>query len=297
MRRRLWLFVAMGTLGTALLVAAGFASPASSGTSAATAKKGGTMKLNMSATDVDFTDPSLAYGTISWQIEYATALKLYNYPDAKPPIGSQLQPEAATSLPEGDEQRQDVHDHRQEGLQVLERSHGDRGELRQGDQPRAQQDDAVARRDVHLEHRRRPGRHRRQGFDGQRRQGQGQHAHDQADAAGRRHAGEARHAVLPGDPAEPAAQLARRRRVRLGRPVLHRQPRRRSSDRAQAEHALHGQAPGERGHVPDHGQHEPGPEPAPGEGWRRSTTTWAASRRRPTLLWPRSSASTRAATS
>jgi ABC-type oligopeptide transport system substrate-binding subunit len=98
MRRRLWLFVAMGTLGTALLVAAGFASPASSGT-AATAKKGGTMKLNMSATDVDFTDPSLAYGTISWQIEYATALKLYNYPDAKPPIGSQLVPEAATGLP------------------------------------------------------------------------------------------------------------------------------------------------------------------------------------------------------
>jgi oligopeptide transport system substrate-binding protein len=98
MRRRLWLFVAMGTLGTALLVAAGFASPASSGTSAATAK-GGTMKLNMSATDVDFTDPSLAYGTISWQIEYATALKLYNYPDAKAPVGSQLTPEAATGFP------------------------------------------------------------------------------------------------------------------------------------------------------------------------------------------------------
>ena len=79
-------------LGAALLVAAGFASPRLE-RYCATAK-GGTMKLNMSATDVDFTDPSLAYGTISWQIEYATALKLYNYPDAKPPVGSQLRPRA-----------------------------------------------------------------------------------------------------------------------------------------------------------------------------------------------------------
>jgi peptide/nickel transport system substrate-binding protein len=98
MRRRLWLFVAMAALGSAMLVAAGFAGPAASGTSAKAAT-GGTMKLNMSATDVDFTDPSLAYGTISWQIEYATALKLYNYPDQKPPLGGQLRPEAATGFP------------------------------------------------------------------------------------------------------------------------------------------------------------------------------------------------------
>jgi ABC-type oligopeptide transport system substrate-binding subunit len=57
------------------------------------------MKLNMSATDVDFTDPSLAYGTISWQIEYATALKLVNYPDKAPPAGGRLQPEAAVGMP------------------------------------------------------------------------------------------------------------------------------------------------------------------------------------------------------
>src|SRR5205085_1334027 len=99
MHRRLWLSVAMAALGAVLLVAAGFASPASSGTAAAKAKRGGTMKLNMSATDVDFTDPSLAYGTISWQIEYATALKLYNYPDKPPPLGSQIRPEAATGFP------------------------------------------------------------------------------------------------------------------------------------------------------------------------------------------------------
>ena len=60
---------------------------------------GGTLKLNMSATDVDFTDPSLAYGTISWQLEYATALKLYNYPDLPPPQGGMLVAEAATGFP------------------------------------------------------------------------------------------------------------------------------------------------------------------------------------------------------
>jgi len=89
----------MAALGAALLVAAGFASPASSGTAAAKAKRGGTMKLNMSATDVDFSDPSLAYGVQSWQIEYSTALKLYNYPDARKPLGSQIRPEAATGFP------------------------------------------------------------------------------------------------------------------------------------------------------------------------------------------------------
>jgi ABC-type oligopeptide transport system substrate-binding subunit len=95
MRRRLWLSAIMAALGALLLVVAGFASAASGGA----AKKGGTMKLNMSATDVDFSDPSLAYGTISWQIEYATQLKLLNYPDKAPPLGGRLVPEAATGLP------------------------------------------------------------------------------------------------------------------------------------------------------------------------------------------------------
>src|SRR5919202_2230010 len=95
MSRRLWLSAVMAALGALLLVVAGFANAASS----SAAKKGGTMRLNMSATDVDFTDPSLAYGTISWQIEYATALKLVNYPDKPPPAGGRLQPEAAVGMP------------------------------------------------------------------------------------------------------------------------------------------------------------------------------------------------------
>jgi peptide/nickel transport system substrate-binding protein len=96
MKRSLWLSIAAFVLGAGLLVAAGFAGAA---TGKAAAKKGGTMRLNMSATDVDFTDPSLAYGTVSWQVEFATALKLYNYPDKAPPAGGRLQPEGASGFP------------------------------------------------------------------------------------------------------------------------------------------------------------------------------------------------------
>jgi ABC-type oligopeptide transport system substrate-binding subunit len=97
MKRSLWLSITAFVLGAGLLVASGIAG-ASTGQVAA--KKGGTMKMNMSATDVDFTDPSLAYGTISWQIEYATALKLYNYPDKVATAGgSRIQPEGAAAFP------------------------------------------------------------------------------------------------------------------------------------------------------------------------------------------------------
>src|SRR5436853_171492 len=95
MRSRYSASFALAALGTFLLVAASLANAAPS----AARKKGGTMRINMSATDVDFSDPSLAYGTISWQIEFATALKLVNYPDKPPPAGGRLQPEAAVGMP------------------------------------------------------------------------------------------------------------------------------------------------------------------------------------------------------
>ena len=94
MSRRLWVSATALAVGASMLVAASFAGAASS-----KATKGGTMKMNMSSTDVDFTDPSLAYGTISWQIEFATALKLYNYPDKAPPLGGKIQPEGAAGFP------------------------------------------------------------------------------------------------------------------------------------------------------------------------------------------------------
>ena len=59
---------------------------------------GGTARLD-SAYDVDSMDPALAYGGLSWQLLYATCAKLLNYPDKSGPLGSQLVPEVAKSLP------------------------------------------------------------------------------------------------------------------------------------------------------------------------------------------------------
>jgi peptide/nickel transport system substrate-binding protein len=59
---------------------------------------GGTLIVNASR-DFDFTDPSLAYFSHAWQLEYATGLKLYNYPDKPAPAGSMLVREAAAGLP------------------------------------------------------------------------------------------------------------------------------------------------------------------------------------------------------
>jgi ABC-type oligopeptide transport system substrate-binding subunit len=60
---------------------------------------GGTMRLNISSSDVDHLDPSLAYGNFSWELEATTSLMLYTYPDKGGPAGSKLQPEAAAGFP------------------------------------------------------------------------------------------------------------------------------------------------------------------------------------------------------
>jgi peptide/nickel transport system substrate-binding protein len=59
---------------------------------------GGTLNVDLS-TDVDYTDPALDYLSTGWEIEYATCLKLMNYPDANGPKSSQLIPEAAAGFP------------------------------------------------------------------------------------------------------------------------------------------------------------------------------------------------------
>jgi len=59
---------------------------------------GGTLTVDLS-TDVDYTDPALSYLSTGWELEYATCLKLVNYPDANGPRASQLVPEAAAGFP------------------------------------------------------------------------------------------------------------------------------------------------------------------------------------------------------
>ena len=84
----------MLAVGVSLLVVAG---PATSAAGKSEVRKGGTLRVNLPATDIDDIDPSIAYGTTTWHIQYSTALKLLNYPDAVAPRGSRLVPEGASS--------------------------------------------------------------------------------------------------------------------------------------------------------------------------------------------------------
>lgn len=91
MHRRLWLSVAMLVTGASLLFAASFASAGNN----AQLKKGGLWRVGTTGASVQV-DPQLAYITTAWWLEYATAAKLYNYPDKSGPAGSKLIPEVAS---------------------------------------------------------------------------------------------------------------------------------------------------------------------------------------------------------
>ena len=85
------------TIGAALVVL--LAALVVAGSASATHNKtGGTLNVDLT-TDVDYTDPALSYLSTGWELEYATCLKLVNYPDANGPRASQLVPEAASGFP------------------------------------------------------------------------------------------------------------------------------------------------------------------------------------------------------
>jgi peptide/nickel transport system substrate-binding protein len=93
MDRRVWLSVAMLFAGGSLLVAAAAGRPGKS-----ELRHGGKLRVDLPTTDIDDIDPSVAYGTTSWHIEYSTALKLFNYPDAGGPKRWRLTPEGASGM-------------------------------------------------------------------------------------------------------------------------------------------------------------------------------------------------------
>src|SRR6185295_9809028 len=95
MHRRQWLAVMMIVAGASLLIAASFASASTS--SGKALKKGGIFRYGLVGASTQV-DPQLAYVTTAWSIEYATAAKLYNYPDKKGPAGSKLVPEVASKF-------------------------------------------------------------------------------------------------------------------------------------------------------------------------------------------------------
>jgi ABC-type oligopeptide transport system substrate-binding subunit len=88
--RKVWLVCAMLVATAGLMVGA---------TSASAAKKGGTLRIN-SLSPFDYVDPALTYFSLGWAMEYATCVKLVNYPDkGGPAVASTLIPEAAVANP------------------------------------------------------------------------------------------------------------------------------------------------------------------------------------------------------
>jgi len=94
MQKKLWLSIVTAMIGVGLLVAASFAGSASSASQSkgSASKAGGTLRVNLSTTDLEYTDPALEYESTGWQVEYATALKLLNWKETK----AQLFNEAAS---------------------------------------------------------------------------------------------------------------------------------------------------------------------------------------------------------
>jgi len=91
--RKLWLSTTVVAVALLAVFAGGAAAK-----SAKHGATGGTLNIDL-PNDVDYTDPALDYLSTGWEIEYATCLKLMNYPDANGAKGSQLVPEAAVGFP------------------------------------------------------------------------------------------------------------------------------------------------------------------------------------------------------
>jgi peptide/nickel transport system substrate-binding protein len=100
MQNRAFASLAATAIGATLVIASigsGAASASSQAGQQASAR-GGTLRVD-SRSDFDYVDPALAYFSHSWQMEYATQLKLMNFPDADGAAGTRLRPEAAAGFP------------------------------------------------------------------------------------------------------------------------------------------------------------------------------------------------------
>ncbi len=100
MHKKLWLSVVMAITGASLLATAALATPAKSSAPGVKhqGKAGGTFVVETS-TDIDYTDPGLDYLSTGWEIQYAVACKLMNFPDKNGQAGAQLVPEVAAGFP------------------------------------------------------------------------------------------------------------------------------------------------------------------------------------------------------
>src|SRR6266699_3622501 len=87
MGKRLTSGVAMLAIGAALLVTAAFAG---------SARSHGIFRLAVVGPG-DTMDPQVTYNTLTWSLEYATAAKLFNFPDKRGGAGTFLVPEVVKS--------------------------------------------------------------------------------------------------------------------------------------------------------------------------------------------------------
>jgi peptide/nickel transport system substrate-binding protein len=102
MHKRFSLALTCAVVGAGLLVAAAAAGSGPSSSSKAgssEAKRGGTLRINLSETDFEFLDPSLSYDAPGWTVLFASNQMLLSYPDKPAPAGSRLFPEAAAGFP------------------------------------------------------------------------------------------------------------------------------------------------------------------------------------------------------
>jgi len=98
MERKLWISIAMAAVGASLLIAATATAAPSRSAKPTKAGAGGTLITELNS-DVDYTDPQLTYYVPSWEMQYATACKLMNYPDKEAPEGGEVKPEVAAGFP------------------------------------------------------------------------------------------------------------------------------------------------------------------------------------------------------
>ena len=100
--KKLVLAVAMAMVGAGLMVAAATASSTAKAKPAKAnshhAKTGGTLKTELNS-DLDYADPQLDYYQPGWEMQYATEVKLFNFPDKNGAAGKQLVPEGAAGFP------------------------------------------------------------------------------------------------------------------------------------------------------------------------------------------------------
>ena len=89
MYRRACLSLGLLGVGVALLLVAQLAGAASG------FRQGGIFRYGTASASVQI-DPQLAYVTTAWWLEYATAAKLFNYPDRRGQAGALLRPELAS---------------------------------------------------------------------------------------------------------------------------------------------------------------------------------------------------------